>query len=62
MVHASAAGYGINFTTIDHRHGWFDMKAWKYPDDRPMWGLYDPGEAECFTSCLHLFGDRSPDV
>jgi len=48
--HASASGYDVQFTTTDHRHGWLDMKAWKYdPDGDKVWGLSDG--CPNFTSC-----------
>ena len=58
VVHGSASGYGIEFTTWDHRHGWFDMKTWRYGGG-PVWGLYEEGRCPGFVSCGHLFGEQA---
>lgn len=54
VIHGSASGYGIEFTTTGHRHGWFDMKTWRYGGG-PTWGLYEEGYCPRFTSCSELF-------
>ena len=63
VVHGSSAGYSVVFTTADHRHGWFDMRPWKYSQDRlvrPLWGLYSDAETQHFTSCRRLFDAPLP--
>ncbi len=59
VIHGSAQGYHVEFTTAGHRHGWFDMKAWKYPGTGQVWGLYGEDHRCQFVSCRVLFGDQS---
>lgn len=53
VVHASGfGGYVFQFTTTDHVHGWFDLKAYRNTEDE-IWGLYDT--CPRYASCRRLF-------
>lgn len=51
---ASGGGaYEFNFTTTDHRHGVFNLKAYRGYTDGPVWWLVD--KCPNFSSCHELF-------
>lgn len=49
-------GYTMCFTTADHEHGLFDLKAWRAGDPRP-WTIVDSSGSDFthFSSCEKLF-------
>jgi hypothetical protein len=47
------AGYVFEFTTADHRHGQFDLKAYRN-GGAEVWWLYD--RCPNFTSCYEVLG------
>lgn len=54
-----AGGYVMWFTTVDHRHGWFDLKMYRRADAEAaeVWGLFEVDEITCWSSCR----DRWPE-
>ncbi len=45
--------YVFQFTTADHRHGWFNLKAYR-SGAAPIWQLYDG--CPHFSSCRDILG------
>jgi hypothetical protein len=48
-------GYMFAFTTVDHVHGWFDLKAYRGVGSGDVWGLYEIGYCPGYSSCRDLF-------